>query len=145
MAGGQDVRISVDAVPGADLQGKVRSVSGVASRQMFGGGTRQYDIAIEVAGDTSRIRPGVSAGLAIACQTYDDALHVPRSAVFEVSGKRSVYFSTPAGFEARENKVVALTESVAVIDGVEAGAEVALVNPNASADVTAPAAPGASL
>ena len=145
VAGGQNVRISVDAVPGADLQGKVRSVSGVASRQMFGGGTRQYDIAIEVAGDTSRIRPGVSAALAIACQTFDDALHVPRSAVFEVAGKRSVYVRTPAGFEAREIKVVAFTESVAVIDGVEAGAEVALVNPNASADATAPAAPGASL
>ena len=78
VAAGQSVRISVDAVPGADLQGTVRSASGVASRQMFGGGTRQYDIAIDVAGDTSRIRPGVTAELAIACQTYDDALHVPR-------------------------------------------------------------------
>ena len=43
--------------------------------------------------------------------TYDDALHVPRSAVFEVAGKRSVYLRTPAGFEAREVKVVAFTEA----------------------------------
>ena len=89
---------------GSRPAGEVRSASGVASRQMFGGGTRQYDIAIDVAGDTSRIRPGVSARLAIACQTYDDALHVPRSAVFEVAGKRSVYLRTPTGFEARESR-----------------------------------------
>jgi len=67
VADGQDVRISVDAVPGADLQGKVRSVSGVASRQMFGGGTRQYDIAIEVAGDTSRIRRRAAPPSPVAC------------------------------------------------------------------------------
>lgn len=146
VAAGQSVRISVDAVPGADLQGTVRSASGVASRQMFGGGTRQYDIAIDVAGDTSRIRPGVTADIAIACQTYDDALHVPRSAVFEVSGKRSVYLRTPAGFEAREVKVVAFTESAAVVEGIEPDAEIALINPNASGGAKSPARPaGAAL
>ena len=146
VAAGQSVRISVDAVPGADLQGTVRSASGVASRQMFGGGTRQYDIAIDVAGDTSRIRPGVTAEIAIACQTYDDALHVPRSAVFEVAGKRSVYLRTPAGFEAREVKVVAFTESAAVVEGIEPDAEIALINPNASGGAKSPARPaGAAL
>ncbi len=70
---------------------------------------------------------------------------MPRSAVFEVAGKRSVYVRTATGFEAREIKLVAFTESLAVIDGVEAGAEVALVNPNAAADATSPSAPGASL
>jgi HlyD family secretion protein len=146
VAAGQSVRISVDAVPGADLQGTVRSASGVASRQMFGGGTRQYDIAIDVAGDTSRIRPGVTAELAIACQTYDDALHVPRSAVFEVAGKRSVYLRTPAGFEAREVKVVAFTESAAVVEGIEPDAEIALINPNAPGGAKSPARPaGAAL
>jgi multidrug resistance efflux pump len=145
VAAGQTVRIAVDAVPGAALHGKVRSVSGVASRQMFGGGTRQYDIAIDVAGDTSRIRPGVSAALAIACQSYDDALHVPRSAVFEVAGKRSVYVRTAAGFEAREIKLVAFTESVAVVEGLELDAEVALVNPNATGAKTAATPAGAAL
>jgi HlyD family secretion protein len=146
VAAGQSVRISVDAVPGADLQGTVRSASGVASRQMFGGGTRQYDIAIDVAGDTSRIRPGVTAEIAIACQTYDDALHVPRSAVFEVAGKRSVYLRTPGGFEAREVKVVAFTESAAVVEGIEPDAEIALINPNASGAARSPARPaGAAL
>jgi hypothetical protein len=128
------------------LQGTVRSASGVASRQMFGGGTRQYDIAIDVAGDTSRIRPGVTADIAIACQTYDDALHVPRSAVFEVSGKRSVYVRTPTGFEAREVKVVAFTESAAVVEGIEPDAEIALINPNAAGGTKSPARPaGAAL
>ena len=70
---------------------------------------------------------------------------MPRSAVFEVAGKRSVYVRTTGGFEAREIKLVAFTESAAVIDGIEAGAEVALVNPNAAAEATSPTTPGASL
>ncbi len=131
ISAGQSVRVSVDALPGAELQGSVRSVSGVASRQMFeGSAQRRFDIAIDVAGDTSRIRPGVSAALAISGPTFDEALTVPRSAVFEVAGNRSVYVQTAAGFEARQVKVVAFTESAAVIEGLEPDAEVALLNPN---------------
>jgi multidrug resistance efflux pump len=132
VAAGQAVRVSVDAVPQGAMDGTVRSVSGVASRQMFGGGTRQFDIAIDIDGDTSRVRPGVSAAVAIACQRFDEALSVPRSAVFEVAGKRAVYVRTPAGFDARDVKVVAFTETAAILEGIDPDVEVALVNPNAA-------------
>jgi HlyD family secretion protein len=149
---GQAVEISVDALPEAKLQGSVRTVSGVASRQLFeGGGTRRFDIAFEVQGDTSRIRPGVSAALAIAGPAFENALYIPRPAVFEVAGKPSVYVRTPDGFEPREVKVRAFTHAVAVIEGVDESAEVALVNPNETAGRTsrsaspAPATKRASL
>jgi HlyD family secretion protein len=130
---GQAVEVSVDALPEAKLQGSVRAVSGVASRQMFeGGGTRRFDISFDVRGDTSRIRPGVSAALAIAGPTFEDALYIPRPAVFEVAGKPSVYVRTATGFEPREVKVRAFTHAVAVIEGLDESAEVALVNPNAA-------------
>ena len=132
VAKGQDVIVSVDAAPDAQLKASVRSVSSVASRQMFEGGTRRFDIAFEVAGDTSRIRPGVSAALAIVGPTFDDALHIPRAAVFDVSGKSSVYLRTANGFEPREIKVIAFTDTVAVIEGLDAQAEVALINPGGS-------------
>ena len=99
---------------------------------MFGGGTRQFDIAIDIDGDTSRVRPGVSAAVAISCQTFDAALSVPRSAVFEVAGKRVVYVRTPAGFETRDVTVAAFTETAAIVEGIETDVEVALVNPNAA-------------
>jgi HlyD family secretion protein len=137
---GQAVEVSVDALPDAKLQGSVRAVSGVASRQLFeGGGTRRFDISFDVRGDVSRIRPGVSAALKIAGPTFEDALFVPRPAIFEVAGKPSVYVRTADGFEPREVKVRAFTHAVAVIEGLDESAEVALVNPNSTG--TSPARP----
>jgi hypothetical protein len=141
VAAGQPVRISVDALPGGELQGTIRSVSGVASRSMFDGGSqRRFDIGIDVSGDTSRIRPGVSAALAITGATFDDALTIPRSAVFEVGGNRSVYVRTASGFEARDVRVVAFTETVAIVEGLDVDAEVALLNPNTASQRRTPQA-----
>ena len=144
VSAGQAVKVSVDALPDAQLDGSVRAVSGVASRQMFeGGGTRRFDISFDVKGDISRIRPGVSAALAIAGPAFDDALYIPRSAVFQVAGKPSVYLRTGVGFEPREVKVRAYTATVAVLEGLDESAEVALVNPNATGGGgrSAPASP----
>ena len=67
---GQAVNVSVDAIPEATLEGTVRAVSGVANRQVFeGGGVRRFDIAFDVRGNLSRVRPGVSAALAILAKT----------------------------------------------------------------------------
>jgi HlyD family secretion protein len=130
---GQAVKISVDAVPDARLDGTVRAVSGVANRQMFeGGSTRRFDISFDVAGDISRIRPGVSAALEIAGPSFENALSIPRPAVFDVAGKSTVYVRTAEGFEPREVKVRAFTSTVAVVEGVDEGAEIALVNPNST-------------
>jgi multidrug efflux pump subunit AcrA (membrane-fusion protein) len=141
VASGQTVSVAVDAVPDTRLDARVRSVSGVASRQMFEGGTRRFDIAFDVAGDTSRIRPGVSAALQIVGPTFDDALYLPRAAVFDVSGKQSVYVRTANGFEPKEIKVRAFTDTVAVVEGLEANVEVALINPASRSTPQRPAAP----
>jgi multidrug efflux pump subunit AcrA (membrane-fusion protein) len=145
VAAGQAVRISVDARPGADLDGSVRAVSSVPSRQMFEGGSRRFDIAIDVSGDTSRVRPGVSATLAISGPTFEGALIVPRSAVFEVGGRRSVFVRNGESFEAREVKIVAFTETAAVVDGLEPDLDVALLNPNTSTGSAAPSSPRGAL
>ncbi|MBY0496984.1 MAG: HlyD family efflux transporter periplasmic adaptor subunit [Cyanobacteria bacterium] len=127
---GQRVDITVDAAPDIQLQGKVRSVSSVASRQMFEGGERRFDIAFDVEGAHERIRPGVSAALSIAGAVFEAALHVPRAAIFDVSGQPTVYVKTANGFEPRSVKLRARTETLAMIEGLEMPAEVALVNPS---------------
>ena len=80
----------MDALPEAPLRGTVRTVSGVASRGIFDAGTRQFDIAFDLGGHPS-VRPGVSAAIAISGQAYDNVLYIPRTAVFDVSGKPTVY------------------------------------------------------
>jgi hypothetical protein len=140
---GQAVEVAVDALPGAKLRGTVRAVSGVASRSIFDAGTRQFDITFDV-GDQAPVRPGVTAAIAISGPRFDNVLYVPRTAVFDTAGKPTVYVRTPDGFDAREVRVRAWTDSVAIIENVDASAEVALVNPNAASSrprSQAPAAP----
>jgi hypothetical protein len=126
---GQIVEVSIDALPDATLRGTVRSVSGVASRGLFDAGTRQFDIAFDVSSNP-QVRPGVSAAIAIAGASYDNVLYVPRTAVFDVAGRPTVYLRAGGGFEAHEIRVKAWTDSVAVVENVEAAAEVALIDPN---------------
>lgn len=143
VAPGQPVEVSVDALPGARLAGTVRTVSGVASRGIFDAGTRQFDIAFDVRGNPA-VRPGVSAAIAIAGQAYDNVLYVPRTSVFEVGGRPTVYVRNATGFDAREIRVRAWTDSVAIVENIDQTAEVALVNPNSPTGArprTAAAAP----
>jgi HlyD family secretion protein len=152
VAAGQAVEVAVDALPDAALRGTVRTVSGVASRGIFDAGTRQFDITFDVGGRVSA-RPGVSAAIAIAGPAFDNVLYIPRTAVFDVAGKPTVYVRTGDGFDPREVRVRAWTDSVAIIEKADAKAdanidtstEIALVNPNAPSGARprpqAPAAP----
>jgi len=126
---GQTVEVLVDGAPDSTLRGTVRTVSGVASRGIWDAGTRQFDIAFDVLGRPT-VRPGVSAAIAIAGQAYDNVLYIPRTAVFDISGKPTVYVRSSGGFDAHEIRVKAWTDSVAVVENIDRAAEVALVNPN---------------
>lgn len=137
---GQAVEIAVDGRPDATLRGRVRTISNVASRQLFEAGSRRFDIAFDLIEPINRLNPGVSAALAITGQSFDAAFHLPRSAIFEVSGKPTVYLKTTAGFEPREVRVLARTDSLAIVEGLDAAAEVALVDPK-SGGTTTPGAP----
>lgn len=141
---GQKVDILVDAAPDFYLQGTIRSISSVASRQMFdGAGTRRFDIAFDIQGSIARVRPGVSAALTIAGPVFEDAKHLPRAAIFDVSGQPTVYVRTVSGFEPQAVTVRARTDSVAVIEGLDQAAEVALTKPSVGAGGAKRSAPTA--
>jgi len=103
-------------------------VSGVASRGLFDAGTRQFDVAFDVTGKPA-VRPGVSAAIAISGQAYDNVLYLPRTAVFEVNGRPTVYVRSGGGFDAHEVRVRAWTDSLAVVENIDPSTEVALVDP----------------
>lgn len=127
---GQPAAVVVDGLPAASLEGKVRAVSSVASRRMFeAGGTRQFDIALEILRAPERVWPGTSAAITIRGATFQDALSVPRAAVFDAGGTPTVYVRSATGFEPKPVKVRAWTETVAVIEDIDPAALVALVDP----------------
>ena len=127
---GQPTDVAVDAVPGLTLHGTVRAISSVANRSPFSNDViRQFDVLFDISGLDERVRPGITAQIAIGGATLNDALYVPRQAIFETGAKTVVYVRTGSGFDAREVKVRARTESLAVIENIEAGVEIALVDP----------------
>jgi HlyD family secretion protein len=142
---GQPIEAAVDAVPGLSLHGSVRAVSNVASRNspFMNDVVRQFDVLFDLTDGGNRIRPGFTTQIAIAGATLQDALYVPRQAIFESSGRSVVYVRTGSGFDAREVKVRARTDSLAVVENVESGLEVALVDPRAPSGSRPKAAPAA--
>jgi multidrug resistance efflux pump len=132
VAVGQAADVTTAAVPGETLTAKVSAVSGMAQSDWWrqSGPLRDFDVTLRLDGADARLRPGISVELRLAGTRIEDALHVPRQAIFERNGTPVVYVRTGERFEPREVKPTHRSESRVAIEGVDAGTEVALVNPD---------------
>jgi HlyD family secretion protein len=131
---GQSVDILVDPLPGETFPGKVLTVGGATSREFWDDpGQRKFDLAIELDSKDPRLRPGFAARLSIRGDQLSRAVSIPSEAVFEREGKKVIYYKRNRGFESQEVKVRALSEGRAILDGIQPGTVVALVNPEARA------------
>lgn len=131
---GQAATIELDALPGSSFDGKVKTVGGMAARNFWedeqGG---HFEVTVQLPpGLDPRLRAGFTVHLVIAGEARKDVLYVPLQAVFMNDNKRVVYVKNGRVFEAREVKVTIETESRAAVDGLNAGTEIALVNPTAA-------------
>lgn len=131
---GQAVKLLIDALPGETFGGRVKTVAGMASINMWGGDSiRKFDATFQLDKADSRLRPGFTGQLTILSGEVKDALYLPRQAVFEKDGKPVVYVKTGHQFEPRQLKIKYRTESRVAIEGLSEGTEVALVNPEQQA------------
>jgi len=129
---GEAAEVVFDALPGIVFHGKVKSVGGASMQQFFtGNASGQAEASIVLADADSRLRSGFTAQVVFLGGTKKDVLYVPRQALFLKDGKRILYVKKGNGYEQREVKIESQNESRAAIDGVEAGAIVALVDPTA--------------
>src|SRR3984957_1267916 len=116
----------------------VKNVGAMTTRQFFegagGGGT--FDVSLDLSHADARLRPGLTAQIVFEGGQKRNVLYVSRQALFLKDGKRSVYIKNKSGYEQREVTVRGENESRAAIDGLNAGDEVALIDP------TAPRKPG---
>jgi multidrug resistance efflux pump len=129
---GQSVEVRFDALPGQIFHGTVKTVAGMSMREFWDenlGGN--FDVTIQIASIDPRLRPGLTAQVVILGDEKRNVLYIPRQALFLKEGKRIVYVKNGTGFEPREVKIQSESESRAAIEGLNAGAEVALVDPTA--------------
>ena len=137
---GQAVEVRMDAAPGQTFRGRVKNVAGMASRNFWGGDPmRRFDATfqIESADENSErsptlrlpLRPGITAQVIILGQPLRDALYLPSQALFEKDNQPVVYVKNGRGFQARAITLKQRTESFVIVEGLNEGTEVALVNP----------------
>jgi HlyD family secretion protein len=134
---GQAVRVTLDALPNAEIGGTVTQIAPLATRSDQG--TTTYAVTVMLDADSAGVRPGMTAVVQIVTSQKDDAVLVPRRAVRSEGGESFVLVPTGGAPEATgpgqfapasERRVVTIglsnNEFVEILSGLEAGDEVLL-------------------
>lgn len=136
---GQPVDIEVYALPGERFAGKVETVGGATSHEFWDNAPHKFDVTVVLDKPDPRLRPGFAAELSIRGDELTKAVSIPSEAVFDREGKKIVYSKQHGSFGAQQVKIRALSEGRAVLEGIQPGTVVALVNPEARASEKAKA------
>lgn len=80
---GQSAEIEVDALFGEALEGTVYEIANAANVNDQGGQNQktEFEVKISISGETSRLRPGMTASADISTQTKTDVVGVPIQSV----------------------------------------------------------------
>ena len=137
MKPGQAVRVILDTAPLRIYEGRLKSVA-ESSRSSASSNdlnylealsNRNFAAVFEIISEDAPIYPGVTAKIIIPGKSADDVLSVPRHALNQKAGEDFVYVRSGDGWKPQTVRVQYLTESRAVIEGVDEGTEVALGDP----------------
>jgi HlyD family secretion protein len=142
---GQSAEVRVDALPGSAFRAKVGSVAGMVSNMWFDDPSHNFDVTLALDRPDPSLRPGFSAHVVIFGEHLKHALSIPQQAIFHMESKPEVFVKTGATFQPRPIKIRYLTEGRAIVEGVNVGTEVALVNPEQSSRAAKPVVAGVGL
>jgi multidrug resistance efflux pump len=144
LAGAKAARVRFDGLATSPVPARPGGVGGLANTSFWEvTAERQFDATFALHADSgARLRPGMTAAVEVDASRVQGVLHVPRQALFEKNGQTIVYVRGADGFAARPVKVVRITESRAVLEGLQPDMDVALTDPDRAA-ASAPAAPQA--
>lgn len=125
---GMQVRIAVDALNGAELDGTVTKVNQYAEPEGWGGGgVRKYGVYIEILNPIRELRPGMNASVTIETERQSDALMIPIQAVYGYRGKTFCLVNDNGVWVTTEVEVGSYNDTNMVITkGLEPGSIVGL-------------------
>jgi HlyD family secretion protein len=128
---GLPVAVRVDSFPRDEFRGTVTTVASVAGGPAFMAlGPRAFDVVVQLDRTDPRLRPGLTAQLAIHGAQQDNVLLIPAQALETAGvGGPMVHVRRGRTFETRPVEVTARSETLAAVRGIENGAEVALARP----------------
>lgn len=122
---GQQVEVTVDAIPDAIYQGIVSGIS-MAGENTGGVGTYKVSVLLE---EAEKLLPGMSANGKITMNQKTDALLVPIDTLKTIDGKKSVTVVKADGtYETREVTVGLVNNEYAeILSGVQEGEELQVI------------------
>lgn len=129
---GQLCYITVDALPGQQLVGKVEKISPLpdSANRWMNPNLKEYPTQIVLESTPAGLKPGMSAKVVVQVAQLDDVIGVPLQALFTSSGQSYVYVGDAVNYERRVVKVgLSSTDKIQILDGLKAGESVLLAQP----------------
>jgi multidrug efflux pump subunit AcrA (membrane-fusion protein) len=126
IAEGQVAEMTVVALPGRTLHGKIKTIGGTTGPPW----DRHFDCRVTVQDPILELRPAMSVEMGIVTGTIQDAIWIPAQALFEAEGRKYVYVRTGSDFKPQDVELVRRNESQVVVKGLREGIVVALANPD---------------
>jgi RND family efflux transporter MFP subunit len=126
---GMPVKISVDAIPGMQLKGRVKKVNRYAEpSSFFSSSIKEYAVFIEILDPPDNIRTGMTAGVQVFVEQLADAKQIPIQGLYEHGGEMYTLVQRgPQSFETKQVEIGATNDTMATIEaGLEEGDEVVL-------------------
>jgi len=121
---GQEATVTFDAATGLSIAGTVRWVSPNA---VTSGNVRTYDVELDLAEQSPRLRPGMTSSADIVTLKIADALLVPKTAVRVDGTSKYVTLVKPDGSQEKREVTTGRSDetNVEILTGIAAGDKIA--------------------
>jgi HlyD family secretion protein len=141
----QKANVEIEGQPGLAFEASVQRVEAVAKNRERNSPVKYFETTLGFAGDTPKgLKPGQKVRAFVLIDRLDDAIAIPRGALFDKDGKSVVYRFASGRFSAVPVTVGRRSLGRAVIEkGLEPGDRLALQDPEGRAKDASPA-PGSS-
>ena len=122
--------VRIDALPEKTWKANLAAVSPLTEQSFEWPPSRSFKAYIALDTPSPELRPGMNASADIIISKIPDAISIPAKAVFSDQGRPIVYVKNVKGaYEPRVITIEARNPDEVAIKGLEAGVEVALVEP----------------
>jgi RND family efflux transporter MFP subunit len=123
------VKLHAESLKDAEMDAQILFVAPVATVK---NSVKGFQVQALINNPNARLRPGMTVTMTVPIASADDAVSVPVAAVFKADGNRKVvYVRHGENTEQREVKIgVTNTDFAQVLNGIEAGEEILLVEPD---------------
>jgi cobalt-zinc-cadmium efflux system membrane fusion protein len=119
---GQEVKVSVPALPGSTYSGRVILINSIVDPE-----TSTIKVRTEVANPESRLKPDMFANVEIITDLNRAAISIPQTAVLNDGGKTIVFVATGNGYEKREvHTGIQNGDRLEIVEGLSAGEKVVI-------------------